>query len=418
MISASAKRIILFITGHTNYDFENLDIDGLTDPGEICKNQLAQISSIPYSQLKKKHEADFSALMKTVSFSLGENQSIYNDTYEELKHFNQTGENLGIIPLYFQFGRYLLLSSSTAPGKLPANLQGIWNFQLVPPWNSDFHTNINLQMNYWPVDVANVSSAFQSYQEFIEKLEEPGRQTAKIMFGCEGWAVNHCTDAFGKTGIHDGPWGIFPLAGAWLTFPMWRHYEFNHDSTYLKKRAWPMMKAAAEFALDFLIENKNGNLVTVPSQSPENPYIDPNPVAALKWVLKDPNICSIIPGYTTFDQIETDVEIMYDIELTPEEEAELQEGRKLTGLFCQGCGTCKGTCRNNLPVHDLMRAYMYAYGYPDLEKARYVLDTRNISTDPCKGCLSCTVQCARKFPVKERIEKISRLSGVPKDFIV
>ncbi len=143
-----------------------------------------------------------------------------------------------------------------------------------------------------------------------------------------------------------------------------------------------------------------------------------DPVAALKWVLQDPSICTIIPGYTAYDQIETDVEVMYDIDLTPDEEAELEEGRKLTGLFCQGCGTCKGTCTNNLPVPDLMRAYMYAYGYADIEKARGVLDTRNIDSNPCKGCSSCTVSCARNFPVHDRIEKIARLKNVPKDFIV
>lgn len=143
-----------------------------------------------------------------------------------------------------------------------------------------------------------------------------------------------------------------------------------------------------------------------------------NPVAALKWVLKDPNICTIIPGYTSYDQIETDIEVMYDINLTPEEEAELEEGRKLTGLFCQGCGTCSGTCPNKLPVPDLMRAYMYAYGYFNMEKARYVLDSRGISVNPCENCNTCTVECAKQFPVKERISKIARLKSVHKDFIV
>ena len=127
---------------------------------------------------------------------------------------------------------------------------------------------------------------------------------------------------------------------------------------------------------------------------------------SLAWVLKDPSICTIIPGYTTFDQIETDVEVMYDIKLTPDEEAELEEGKKLTGLFCQGCGTCKGTCTNKLPVPDMMRAYMYAYGYPDMDKARGVLETRNVDSNPCEGCLTCTVRCAKEFPVRERIEKI------------
>ena len=143
-----------------------------------------------------------------------------------------------------------------------------------------------------------------------------------------------------------------------------------------------------------------------------------DPVAALKWVLQDPNVCTCIPGFTAYEHIETDVEVMYDLALTPEEEAELEEGKKWMGLYCQGCDTCAGQCMKGLPVPDLMRSYMYAYGYSDLEKAREVLDTRNIDVHPCSGCTSCTVQCAKNFPVAERISKIARLRAVPEDFIV
>jgi len=143
-----------------------------------------------------------------------------------------------------------------------------------------------------------------------------------------------------------------------------------------------------------------------------------NPVAALKWVLQDPSICTCIPGFTAYDHIETDLEVMYDITLTPGEKSELVGGQEYAGLFCQGCNACEKQCSRGYPVPDLMRSYMYAYGYSDLKKARQVLETRGIDVNPCEGCFSCNVKCARNFPVSDRISKIARLMAVPDDFIV
>jgi len=142
-----------------------------------------------------------------------------------------------------------------------------------------------------------------------------------------------------------------------------------------------------------------------------------NPVAALKWVLQDPNVCTCIPGFTLYEHIETDVEVMYDITLTPAEEQELKKDRKLIGLFCQGCRICKKQCLKGLPIPDLMRSYMYAYGYKDLGKALETLDLINIDANPCKGCKSCLVNCTKGFPVADRISKVTRLIDVPVEFI-
>ena len=150
----------------------------------------------------------------------------------------------------------------------------------------------------------------------------------------------------------------------------------------------------------------------------DDKYHNPvNPVAALKWVLQDPNVCTCIPGFTLFEHIETDVEVMYDIILSPEEEQELNEDRKLTGLFCQGCRICTKQCPKGLPIPDIMRSYMYAYGYKDMGKARETLDLINIYANPCKGCNTCLVNCTKGFPVADRISKVTRLKEVPKEAI-
>ncbi len=181
----------------------------------------------------------------------------------------------GLAALYFQYGRYLLMSSSRYPGVLPANLQGIWNKDMKAPWNSDFHTNINLQMNYWPAEVCNLPETSLILTRFMEKLVVPGSVTAHEMYGTEGWTIHHLTDPFGRTGVADGVWGITPMDGPWMTFPVYEHYLFTGDTAFLRVHAWPLMKGAAEFVLGFLVESPEGYLVTNPSHSPENNFRDP-----------------------------------------------------------------------------------------------------------------------------------------------
>ena len=167
------------------------------------------------------------------------------------------------------------MGSSRRPAVLPANLQGIWNQDFEAAWNSDFHTNINLQMNYWPAEVANLSDCIAPLADFVRRLTVPGAVTARKTYGARGWTLHHLTDPFGRTGVADGVWGVSPMAGPWMTFPLWDHYEFTGDTEFLRDVAYPVMKGSAEFAADFLVPSPEGWLVTAPSHSPENAYVDP-----------------------------------------------------------------------------------------------------------------------------------------------
>jgi len=166
------------------------------------------------------------------------------------------------------------MSSSRTPAVLPANLQGIWNKEMTAPWNADFHTNINLQMNYWPAEVCNLPETSEKLVSFMEKLVAPGSLTAREMYGTGGWTIHHLTDPFGRTGVADGVWGITPMNGPWMTFPVYEHYLFTGDTSFLREKAYPLMKGTAEFVLGFLTESPEGYLVTNPSHSPENNFRD------------------------------------------------------------------------------------------------------------------------------------------------
>jgi alpha-L-fucosidase 2 len=167
------------------------------------------------------------------------------------------------------------MGSSRLPAKLPANLQGIWNDLYDAPWNGDFHTNINLQMNYWPAESGNLSETSVVLSKFMQKLVVPGSETAKEMYGAKGWTLHHLTDPFGKTAVMDGVWGITPMDGPWMTFPVYDHFEFTRDTNFLKTIAYPMIKGSVEFVLDFLVKSPEGYLVTNPSHSPENSFFVP-----------------------------------------------------------------------------------------------------------------------------------------------
>ena len=210
-------------------------------------------------------------------FSLGENHSLDTvPTDIRLQRFQAGADDPGLITTYFQYGRYLLMGSSRKPAQLPANLQGIWNKDYWAPWCSDYHVNINLQMNYWPAEVCNLSETVNPVVNIMEKLTVPGSVTARDMYGAKGWTMHHTTDVFGKTAVIDGVyWGMFPLGGAWMTLPLWEHFQFTNDTMYLREKAYPIMKGAAEFIQTFLFEDKEGHLVTAPTYSPENSYIDP-----------------------------------------------------------------------------------------------------------------------------------------------
>lgn len=271
-----ARSVKVILTAATDYNADKMDVDPTKDPDVISKNILTALKGKTYAALKAAHIADHQPMMERVELSLGADSQVSLPTDERLQAVKNNAFDPGLETILFQYGRYLLMGSSRAPGVLPANLQGIWNKELNAPWNADFHTNINLQMNYWPAEVTNLSETTRPLIHFMQALEVPGRQTARQMYGARGWTVHHLTDAFGHTAVHDGVTnGMFPMGGPWMTQPIFEHYEFNGDQAFLRKTAYPMMKESSQFVLDILVRDQKNRLVTSPSYSPENNYVDP-----------------------------------------------------------------------------------------------------------------------------------------------
>jgi alpha-L-fucosidase 2 len=282
-----ANSVILYIASATNYPgLQNL-AKGVslsnTNPEMACATTLKQAITKSYAELKAGHLKSHQQFYNRVDLNLGAvPDSIQSmPTNERLLLAKKNGfPDVGLVETYFQFGRYLLISSSR-PGGMPANLQGIWAWQMNPPWNADFHTNINVQMNYWPTEIANLSEMQMPLFDLSETLVKPGERTAQILYGARGWVVHHLTDAWGFTAPADGPQGIWPMGAAWLARHPWEHYCYTGDKDFLAKRGYPLMKGAARFILDFLVEAPAGTpyagkLVTNPSYSPENSFFLPD----------------------------------------------------------------------------------------------------------------------------------------------
>ncbi len=268
------RNISVFITGATDYVLEKLNTDARRNPLQICRQIINNGSGKEPHALKEDHLKEYTAMFGRVNLELGKDTLGYLPTDERLQRVKSGAMDNGLTALYFQYGRYLLMGSSRKPGRLPANLQGIWNDEFRAPWNSDFHTNINLQMNYWPAEVCNLSECTSVLTDFMKALTVPGSVTAAEMYGTEGWTIHHLTDPYGRTGVADGVWGITPMNGPWMTFPLYRHYDFTRDVDYLKS-IYPLMKGSAQFVLGFLVRSPEGYLVTNPSHSPENSFYIP-----------------------------------------------------------------------------------------------------------------------------------------------
>ena len=247
------------------------------DPRAVVEKQLAAAAAKGYERLLAAHVADHQRLFRRVELRLGERDAALEalPTDARLERVKRGERDLGLDRLFFQFGRYLLIASSR-PGGLPANLQGLWNDSLHPPWDSDYHLNINLQMNYWPAEPTNLAELHLPLFDFIESLREPGRKTARVHYGAGGFVAHHITDIWGFTAPGDMPRsGLWPTGAAWLLQHPWEHYLFGRDQAFLA-RAYPAMKEASEFFLDYLVPDAQGRLVTGPSVSPENRYRLPN----------------------------------------------------------------------------------------------------------------------------------------------
>lgn len=260
-----ADEAVLFFTAATDYASDD-------PPGRI-DGTLRQAMARSYDQLKSRHVSEYGRYFRRVSLDLGSSGVSALPMDERLRSLAEGKEDPGLVELYFQFGRYLLLSSSRPGGGLPANLQGLWAEGIQTPWNCDYHTDINVQMNYWPAEVANLSECHLPLVDFIEKLREPGRRTAAAYYGARGWVCHTVVNVWGFTSPGEHPsWGQFPMAAAWLCEHLWEHYDFTRDREFLA-RAYPVLREAAEFYLDFLVpEPRHGWLVTAPSTSPENNF--------------------------------------------------------------------------------------------------------------------------------------------------
>jgi alpha-L-fucosidase 2 len=272
----NATYVTLVFSGDTDYNINKLNFDSSINPFSVSKFKTDKVSKKSKNQIIKDHVKDHRNIFDRVDINLGKDSLSHLATDQRLAliQHNET-KDPGLIELYYQYGRYLLMGSSRAPGKLPANLQGIWNDLFKAPWDADFHANINLQMNYWPAEITNLSETLIPLNNFLKQLTVPGSRTAKKMYNAKGWTMHHLTNPFGKTSVGDGVHGITPLNGAWMTFPLYRHYEFNQDLLYLKNEAYPIIRGSIEFVLDFLIESPDGYLVSNPSSSPENHFYIP-----------------------------------------------------------------------------------------------------------------------------------------------
>lgn len=229
---------------------------------------------VPFETLRAAHAADHQALFRRVALDLG--KSADRPTDQRIADAKATDDPT-LAALYFQFGRYLLIASSR-PGGQPANLQGLWNDQLRPPWGSKWTTNINLQMNYWLAEAGNLWETQEPLWDLIGDLQQTGGNTARVHYGADGWVLHHNTDLWRAAAPVDGPWGQWPMGAVWLANQMWDHYRFTLDRRFLEERAWPAMRGAARFVLDTLVEAPPGSpfagkLVTNPSFSPENTYL-------------------------------------------------------------------------------------------------------------------------------------------------
>ncbi|MDE5850899.1 MAG: glycoside hydrolase family 95 protein, partial [Muribaculaceae bacterium] len=236
-----------------------------------------------YNDILKDHIADYTKLFSRVNVDLGKSADELNEMPIDIRLKNYT-DNSAFDPdleeLYFDFGRYLLISSSRTP-RVPANLQGLWNEKLLPPWSSNYTTNINVEENYWPAEVTNLGELHMPLLSFIKQLPATGTDTAREYYGVDrGWCLGHNSDIWAITnpvGLNSGDpqWANWNMGGAWIASHIWEHYLFNRDLNFLREY-YPTLKGAAEFCLGWMIEDKDGNLITSPSTSPENNFIAPD----------------------------------------------------------------------------------------------------------------------------------------------
>ena len=269
-----ANEVVILITAATDY----MGFAGrkTPDPEAASSKDLGNAATKSYAALLAGHVKDYQRLFNRVSLQLGPSAGSELTTPARLRSFGDGSKDPALAALYFQYGRYLLISSSR-PGGLPANLQGIWAEGVQTPWNADWHLNVNVQMNYWPAEVTNLSELHEPLFSLVESLQVPGARTAKLYYNARGWVAHVITNPWGFTAPGEGAsWGSTTSGSAWLCQHLWDHYLFTRDRQFLKW-AYPILKGSARFYADMLIEEpRNKWLVTAPANSPENGFLLPD----------------------------------------------------------------------------------------------------------------------------------------------
>jgi alpha-L-fucosidase 2 len=275
-----AQKDTLFVSDATEATLlftASTDVRG-PNPDEQCRSQLRRAARRSTAGLLARHRADFSRIADRVLLQLGPPDAGAEalPTDERLRRVQQGTPDLGLVALYFQYGRYLLQSSSRE-NSLAANLQGKWNEKLSPPWGSKYTININTEMNYWPAETCNLGETVDGLYNLLESMQPSGHRTARTMYGTDGFVAHHNTEVWGDTEPIDGVGsGMWPFGAAWLSLSLWDHYDFSRDRTYLREKAYPVLRDAAVFVLGNLFDDGQGHLVSGPSLSPENRYYTPD----------------------------------------------------------------------------------------------------------------------------------------------
>ncbi len=266
IVVRGARMVTLVLAAATSY-VNYRDISA--DPAARCAEAISAVESAEYPTLISRHREDHQELFQRVHIDLGRTSAATEPTDQRVKRCGERADPQ-LAALYFQYGRYLLIASSR-PGSQPANLQGIWNDKLRPSWDSKWTVNINTEMNYWPAEVGNLSECHEPLFAMIEDVSQSGAETAREHYGAAGWVLHHNTDLWrGTAPINHANHGIWVTGGAWLSLHLWEHYLFGGDRSFLEKRAYPLMRGAARFFVDFLVEDpKTGWLISTPSNSPE-----------------------------------------------------------------------------------------------------------------------------------------------------